>query len=419
MIHPQRPAHLAPGSRLAPGKGPRDGSTLSRRAALKLLALGSGGVAASLLMPPAVALGDLEQTESQLADAQAKLDATYRELDAIARDYEELSRKQSDTLDQIELTSNDLAATQQQISDKQQEIEQGQERLGKRVSAAYKSGPLGWIDLLFSATSFEEFTSGIYYLDKVTQSERNLIDGIKDAKAELETLERELTKRAAELEKLSATQKAQLAEMQASQARVQEVIDGLDADVRALMVQRDAELEAARQEAERAAAERAAAEAAAAEAAAAAAARESAAASAASGVTGTPVDTPAGGAASAVISSCYSTPSPGAGLCAGWVTQVFANAGIGWWGGNANDQYNSWCYSSDRGSLQPGMIIAVSSHPHTSAGRIYGHVGVYVGGGMVMDNIGYIRSCSVDYWCDFYGQTVTPRWGWFGGVVLS
>ena len=120
-----------------------------------------------------------------------------------------------------------------------------------------------------------------------------------------------------------------------------------------------------------------------------------------------------------MVSSCYSTPSPGAGLCAGWVTQVFANAGIGWWGGNANDQYSSWCFSSDRGSLRPGMIIAVSSHPHTSAGRIYGHVGVYVGNGMVMDNIGYIRSCSVDYWCDFYGQTVTPRWGWFGGVVLS
>ena len=65
------------------------------------------------------------------------------------------------------------------------------------------------------------------------------------------------------------------------------------------------------------------------------------------------------------------------------------------------------------------MIVAVSSHPHTSAGQIYGHVGIYVGGGTVMDNIGYIRSIDLGSWISYYGSTVTPRWGWLGGVTLS
>lgn len=390
-------------------------TALSRRGALKMLlastALGTG----SLLAPASTALGDVQQTEAQLAEAQAKLDETQAQLNEIAAEYEALATKQSETLGAIEDTRGLIEQTQADIEAKQSEIEDKQGRLSKRISSAYKSGPSTWLEILFSATSFEEFVAGVHYLDRITQSERSLIDGVRVAKDELARRQEELENQMADLETLSETQKEQLAEMQANQARVQEIINGLDENVRALMAQRDAELEAARQEAERAARERE--EAAAAAAAAAASAASAPAAS--SAVTGSLQNYSASGAASSVISSCYSTPSPGLGLCAGWVTNVFVNAGIGYFGGNANDQYNEWCVSSDRSYLQPGMIIAVSSHPHTSAGRIYGHVGVYVGGGTVMDNVGYIRSCSVDYWIDFYGATVTPRWGWFGGVALS
>ena len=55
----------------------------------------------------------------------------------------------------------------------------------------------------------------------------------------------------------------------------------------------------------------------------------------------------------------------------------------------------------------------------SSAGRIYGHVGIYVGNGTVMDNVGFIRSIGVDEWIAYYGVTVTPRWGWIGGWVLG
>jgi cell wall-associated NlpC family hydrolase len=94
-------------------------------------------------------------------------------------------------------------------------------------------------------------------------------------------------------------------------------------------------------------------------------------------------------------------------------------AGVGYVGGNACDMYANYCTSSNRSDLQVGMIIAVSTHSLTSAGRLYGHVGIYVGGGTVMDNVGYIRSISVDTWISTYDTTVTPRWGWAGGVVLS
>ena len=81
--------------------------------------------------------------------------------------------------------------------------------------------------------------------------------------------------------------------------------------------------------------------------------------------------------------------------------------------------YANYCTSSNKANLKVGMIIAVPSHPHTSAGRIYGHVGISVGDYTVMDNIGYIRSISVDSWIAYYGLTSTPRWGWAKGINLE
>ncbi len=113
-----------------------------------------------------------------------------------------------------------------------------------------------------------------------------------------------------------------------------------------------------------------------------------------------------------IIDSAMNVGTPGAGLCAAWVSMVYEAAGYGYPGGNANDMYNNWCTSDNRDDLEPGMIVAVPSHPHTSAGQIYGHVAIYMGNGMVRDNIGYIRDISLDEWLDYYGVTNTPKWGW-------
>ncbi|MDM8302939.1 N-acetylmuramoyl-L-alanine amidase family protein [Collinsella tanakaei] len=119
-----------------------------------------------------------------------------------------------------------------------------------------------------------------------------------------------------------------------------------------------------------------------------------------------------------VIEACKTTPSPGGGLCAAWVTYVFQNADIGSWGGNADDMYFAYCKTSPS-KIKPGMIIAVDSSPASAAGRIYGHVAVYIGNGKVMDNIGSIRTISLDEWVEYYSALSTPKCGWFGKVDLT
>lgn len=100
-----------------------------------------------------------------------------------------------------------------------------------------------------------------------------------------------------------------------------------------------------------------------------------------------------------IVNAAYVTPSPGMGWCAMWVSQVYQNAGLGYIGGNANDMYRNYTFTSDKSKLKVGMLVAVeSSSSGGSLGATYGHVGIYIGDGKVMDNIGRIRVTTIDNW---------------------
>ena len=117
----------------------------------------------------------------------------------------------------------------------------------------------------------------------------------------------------------------------------------------------------------------------------------------------------------AIADACHQVGSPGGGLCAMWVSQVYQAAGLGYPGGNACDMYRDYTWSTDRADLKVGMIVAVPSWTGTSAGRIYGHVGIYVGDNKVMHNVGSVQVMDLDKWISTYGTTYVPRWGFAAG----
>lgn len=406
--------------------------TVTRRDALRLL-IGTGLFALSM---PTVSLAT--STQDKLDAAQLSYDQAQAELDAIAAEYATLANDLADTQGkvtdvsaQIEQTQADIEAKQTEIDAKQLEIEAKQARLGERMSDSYKSGTQSTLDLILSATTFEELTSRIYYLDKVNESDQAIISEVKTMKADLESQKAELESQKAQLESqkselvsLQSTQEQQVSAAQAKQAESQALVNNLSDEVKSLIEQRDAELLAAQQEAERIAAEKAAAEAAAAE------ARRnntnnssnnnssnnsnsnSSGNNSGSAVVGT-------GSLAALQSASYQMPSTGSGFCAAWVSRVFALAGIGSFSGNACDMYWSYCGLSFD-NIQPGMIVATASAPYGSAAATYGHVGIYIGNGTVREcRSGVVMSSDLSSWQAMYSKTTPARCGWLGGIKLS
>ncbi len=423
--------------------------SVTRRDALRLFI--GAGICATIY--PAVALA--ETTQEKLDAAQLDYDEAQAELEAIGAQVEEaasaLGQTQGQVLDlsqqigtkaeeidakqaEIDTKQGEIDTKQGEIESKQEEIEQKQAVLGERMSSAYKAGSSSTLDLLLSSATIEELTSNIYYLDKVSESDRDMIDEVKTLKAELEQQKADLevekadlevqkadleTQKVglederADLEVLQAQQQEQLAEVRARQAESEALVSNLSDEVQELLAQRDAELLAAQQAAEEARRQRELEE-----------QRQQLQQnhqtnSGSSSWTGGNTEILGTGPLASVVSASYSTPSPGSGLCAAWVSTVFQRAGVGTFYGNADDMYYQWCgYSVSQ--IKPGMIVATSSVPYSAAALIYGHVGIYVGNNTVRHNqSGVVKTDSLDSWVSMYSVTVPVRCGWLGGVALS
>lgn len=399
--------------------------TVTRRDALRIL-IGAGmcAVLSPVIARAATTQEKLDAAQLSYDEAQSKLDQIGQEYSAIADQLSQTQAQVGDLSSQIDAKQAEIEQKQTEIDAKQAEVEAKQQQLGDRMCSAYKSGGSSVLDILLSSATFEELTSNIYYLDKISAADQAMISEVKDLKAELEsqkssleTEKAELESQKSELETLQAQQEQQLEEAQAKQAEAQDLVSNLSSEVKELMAQRDAELLAAQQAAEEAARQEEERRKAAA-AAAAAAANKNNGSSGGSGSGGSQTIT-GNGSLAAVQSAAYSVPSPGSGLCAAWVTRVFAAAGLNVGGGNACDMYNWYCYTSVS-NIQPGMIVACPSAPYSSAAVIYGHVGIYLGNNTVRDNAsGRLRTSSLSAWVSEYSVTSTVRCGWLGGVALS
>ena len=235
--------------------------TVTRRDALRIL-IGAGMCA---VLSPAIARAATTQEKLDAAqlsydEAQSKLDHIGQEYSAIADQLSQTQAQVGDLSSQIDAKQAEIEQKQTEIDAKQAEVEAKQQQLGERMCSAYKSGGSSVLDILLSSATFEELTSNIYYLDKISAADQAMISEVKDLKAELEsqkssleTEKAELESQKSELETLQAQQEQQLEEAQAKQAEAQDLVSNLSSEVKELMAQRDAELLAAQKAAEEAA----------------------------------------------------------------------------------------------------------------------------------------------------------------------
>ncbi len=127
----------------------------------------------------------------------------------------------------------------------------------------------------------------------------------------------------------------------------------------------------------------------------------------------------------AIVKAAKEIGSPGADLCQKWVRLVYAKAGLG----NASyatayEAFKNNCVSTSKDNIPIGAAVY-----GTGSGSSAGHVGIYIGKDingipMVMDNIGFIRTQSLDEWIAWQEKNPTAitgempgwlGWGWQSG----
>ena len=120
-----------------------------------------------------------------------------------------------------------------------------------------------------------------------------------------------------------------------------------------------------------------------------------------------------------VVQAARSEPTTPSGYCSEWISNLFVRAGFpSHYYDDADDMYYMWCKSSNLNDLKIGMVVAVPYHPKSPGGRIYGHIGIYVGDGVLLDSSGAIRTWDVEKWIDYHNDWATAKWGWYDGKPL-
>lgn len=103
------------------------------------------------------------------------------------------------------------------------------------------------------------------------------------------------------------------------------------------------------------------------------------------------------------------------GYCLGWVNDVYQAAGATVERKDcARCSGNAFSVSNDFSSIPVGA--AIYKYSSTSEGVKYGHVGIYVGNGMVYHNVGYVKADTLQ---DFISGHKEACWGWTSSTPIN
>lgn len=190
-----------------------------------------------------------------LAPVQAQAETSQEVREQIAQDQAQLSQMTSDLqqkqtqIDELQAQIDDLA---QQSMDLQNQIISDRQVLRDVVVANYKDGGLSVLEMLFSSQDIDDVVARMYYAQRVSEWQAQVVNQLKDDKAKL----------AAQMDQISSAkseQQAQRDELEQQTTQMQQTIDSLNERAAELEEQeRQAAEEAARQAAEAAAAAQAA-----------------------------------------------------------------------------------------------------------------------------------------------------------------
>ena len=115
-----------------------------------------------------------------------------------------------------------------------------------------------------------------------------------------------------------------------------------------------------------------------------------------------------------IIDATNRTGWPGKSLCAKWVNDVYDNSGVGACRHpSAYESYKHHVVSTDRTAIPIGAAVYGTG---SGTSGPYGHIGIYIGGGRVIDSVssGVKVWNSLDEWLSWQVDVLDGKQGWLG-----
>lgn len=195
----------------------------------------SAALAVGVMMP--VATPTEAYADPTSAEKQAEAQSVLASLNAMQAELDQASNNYYTALAEQEQAQQKMDEAQQRIDEANDQIADLQERLGDRAKSMYRNGSDSFIDVLLGSTSFTEFVNNWDLLDKMNQSDTELVNQTKDLRQEIEDEKAEY----AAQEQIAADKAAEAKqiqdEAQATVSEMQATYDSLSAEAAELLEQ--------------------------------------------------------------------------------------------------------------------------------------------------------------------------------------
>lgn len=132
---------------------------------------------------------------------------------------------------------SEIASTKTKLAAKEKEVTDQTDSLNARLTAMYKTGTFGFVDVILSSNDVSELITNISMVQKVLKNDKDILKSLQDDYKEIDTLksqqeeqEKALTEDKAEIESTKASLKKQADTYKAEEAKKNAEADSLAAE---------------------------------------------------------------------------------------------------------------------------------------------------------------------------------------------
>jgi cell wall-associated NlpC family hydrolase len=164
-------------------------SSYRKRASIALLIaiVSATGPVSAVATPAESKRAQAEAVRAQIAELDEKIEIASEDYNDAQIAYRAVTAK--------------LAKTERRLADLSSRQKSLEKRLSVRASEMYRKGPLGTLDLLFGATTFEEFVTAWDLLKSMNQQDADAVAAIKQTKSEMAKTRADLKRQQGEAKK--------------------------------------------------------------------------------------------------------------------------------------------------------------------------------------------------------------------------
>ena len=316
-----------------------------------------GTLLLSLALASSALASPVSSKKAQLAKVQARLQTVYHQADMAVEKYNQATS-------QLETVQGQVKENERLLKVAEYNLGVANKQLSARALNIYKTRDVSVVDVLFSASDFDDLVTQLDMMERLGNSDVDTVHSIKDYRLEIKDRRVKLDADRQAATKLVAQAAEHKAEVEGLQDELEQMTAGIRADIRRLQEQAAARAQAAAQ---------------------AAAAQNGGGTSTGGGGGGGTVVDPGGSGHSAVVAIAqrylgvpyvYGGASPSGFDCSGLTMYCYGQIGIGLGHGATIQQQSSTPVPLN--ALQPGDLVFFGNASYSS------HVGIYVGGGSMI-----------------------------------